>query len=87
MGRKNMHALCGALARPVRAAMQKQHWLCCSRFAVVRWHGAAVARSEPARNPKQSWISSLARVGTTARHRPSAAALLPTLHEVVPRAV
>src|SRR6478609_8190023 len=80
---RTLHALCGALARPVRAALQKQHWLRCSRFAVVRWHGAAVARSEPARNPKRSWISSLARVGTIARHRPSAAARLPTLHEVV----
>jgi hypothetical protein len=55
--------------------------------AALAWYGVVGARSEPARDPKQSWTSALAAVGTTARHRPSEAAPLPTLHQVVPRAV
>src|SRR6476646_10675537 len=60
---------------------------CRSCLAVVRWHGVAGARSEPARDPKQSWTSGFAALGTIARHRPSATARLPTLHQMVPRAV
>ena len=56
------------------------------RLAIVRWDGVPVVRSGAAPNPK--WAIGTAAAGAaSAHHRASAAAPLPTLHQVVRRAV